>query len=196
MLPRYGIDAGDGPIDFATAFARQAPVWMEIGFGNGAALVNMATQHPEIDFVGVEVHPPGVGRLLNAIDEAGLSNVRVIQTDASEVLHTRIGDESLARVLVFFPDPWPKKRHHKRRIIQPPFVREVARTLERGGILHLATDWEDYAWHMREVLDDSDEFENTCNGWARRPDYRPRTRFEQRGEDKGHTVHDLMYRRV
>ncbi|MDZ7829044.1 MAG: tRNA (guanosine(46)-N7)-methyltransferase TrmB [Halofilum sp. (in: g-proteobacteria)] len=195
LLPRYGIEPGDGPLDLGACFGRKAPVWLEIGFGNGEALHYMATQHPEIDFLGVEVHRPGIGRLLRAIDDEGLTNVRVFRGDAVELLRDHIGDCTLSRVLLFFPDPWPKKRHHKRRIVQPAFVREIARVLEPGGILHLATDWEDYAWHMREVLDASPEFSNTADGWADRPEYRPRTHFEQRGERKGHRVHDLLYRR-
>lgn len=193
LLPRYGIDSGDGTIDFAAVFGREAPVWLEIGFGNGDALRYMAARHPEIDFVGIEVHRPGVGRLLRAIDDEGLTNVRVIRADAAEVLRDNMRDGSLARVLIFFPDPWPKKRHHKRRLVQPPFVREIARVLEPGGILHLATDWQDYAGHMQAVLDAEGRFANATDAHA---DYRPLTRFEQRGEDKGHKVYDLLYRRT
>ena len=195
LLPRYGIQL-QGTLDFETIFGRSAPLWLEIGFGNGEALRYMANAHPEVDFVGIEVHRPGVGRLLRAIDDDGITNVRVIQGDASEVLREHIAAATLARVLMFFPDPWPKKRHHKRRLVQPAFAREVARTLQPGGIVHLATDWKEYAWHMREVLDAASELENTARGWAERPEYRPRTRFEERGEDRGHAVYDLLYRRV
>jgi len=196
LLPRYGIEVGDGALDFHAVFGRDAPVWLEIGFGNGEALHRMAREHPDVDFVGVEVHRPGIGRLLRSVEEDGLANVRVFRGDATELLRDRVGEAALSRVLAFFPDPWPKKRHHKRRIVQPAFVDEIARVLEPGGILHLATDWEDYAWHMREVLDASADFENTTVGWADRPEYRPRTHFEQRGERKGHDVHDLIYRRL
>ena len=198
LWPRWGVDrprAGE-QLDFARLFGRTAPVWLEIGFGNGDALRHMAQRHPEIDFVGIEVHRPGVGRLLNALEAEGIANVRVICDDAAEILREHIADGSLARLLVFFPDPWPKKRHHKRRLVQPAFADTAARVLERGGVLHLATDWEDYAWHMRAVLDAHTAFANSTGGWAECPDYRPQTRFETRGERKGHAVHDLLYRRL
>lgn len=194
LMPHYGIDPDAGPFDFRTLFGRHAPVWLEIGFGNGEALHHMAATHPDIDFVGVEVHRPGIGRLLRAIDDDELANVRVFRGDAAELLRDRVGDGSLSRVLLFFPDPWPKKRHHKRRIVQPAFIREVARVLVPGGVFHLATDWADYARYMHEVLDAADAFEHTSNDDSERPDYRPRTHFEQRGERKGHEVHDLLYR--
>lgn len=196
LLPRYAIEPGPGPLDPASLFGRQAPVWLEIGFGNGDALQHMAAAHPEIDFIGAEVHRPGVGRLLRAIDTKGLTNIRIFNGDATELLHTRVTDGALSRVLLFFPDPWPKKRHHKRRIVQPDFVREIARVLEPGGVFHLATDWEDYAEHMQAVVDAAPEFERLDNDCAQRPACRPRTHFEQRGERKGHRVHDLLYRRV
>jgi tRNA (guanine-N7-)-methyltransferase len=196
LLPRYGVEPGAGRLDFAEIFGREAPVWLEIGFGNGDALHHMAARHPEINFVGVEVHRPGVGQLLRAIDDDGLTNVRVYRGDAAELLRDHVGDSTLSRLLLFFPDPWPKKRHHKRRIVQSPFVREVARALEPGGIFHLATDWVDYARHMREVLDAASAFDRANDDAGGRPDYRPRTHFEQRGERKGHEVHDLLYRRV
>ncbi len=194
--PRFGIEPEGGVLDFPAIFGREAPVWLEIGFGNGEALHHMATLYPEIDFVGIEVHRPGVGRLLDAVADDGLTNVRVICADAAEVLRDNVANEALARALVFFPDPWPKKRHHKRRLIQPGFVGELARVLQPDGRLHLATDWEDYAEHMRAVLDEAPAFTNTVAGWADRPPYRPQTRFELRGERKGHTVFDLIYRRA
>lgn len=193
--PRFGLDPA-GVLDWAAIFGRQAPVWLEIGFGNGEALRHMAALHPELDFVGIEVHRPGVGRLLNGLAEDGLTNVRVIRADAAEVLRDHVAAASLARMLVFFPDPWPKKRHHKRRLIQPGFVAELARVLAPEGRLHLATDWADYAEHMQAVLDAAPTFDNTVAGWAERPSYRPQTRFELRGQNKGHEVHDLIYRRV
>jgi len=196
LEPRYGIEPGDGPLDFGALFGREAPVWLEIGFGNGDALQHMARQHPEVDFLGVEVHRPGVGRLLRAIDDEGLTNVRVFRGDATELLCDHLGNRSLARVLLFFPDPWPKKRHHKRRIVQPAFIGEVGRCLEPGGLFHLATDWDDYARHMREVLDESSAFVNAAGDDADPRACRPHTRFEQRGERRGHEVHDLLYRRI
>lgn len=196
LLPQYGIEPGNEPLDFSAIFGRDAPVWLEIGFGNGDALRHMAARHPEVGFVGIEVHRPGVGHLLRAIDEEGLTNVRVIRADATEVLRERIGDGALDRVLIFFPDPWPKKRHHKRRLIQPAFVRELARILRPGGVLHLATDWADYAEHMREALATDADFTLADAGATERPECRPHTRFEQRGVRKGHEVHDLLYRRT
>lgn len=195
LWPRYGVEPS-GTLDLRALFGRAAPVWLEIGFGNGDALRHMARIHPGVDFLGVEMHHPGVGRLLNGLAADGLDNVRVIQADAGELLRDHVGDGALARVLLLFPDPWPKKRHHKRRLVQPPFVAELARVLAPGGVLHLATDWDDYAAHVRAVLADSPAFEAAGGGPGRRPPYRPRTRFEARGEERGHTVHDLLYRRL
>ena len=196
LWPRYGVDAS-AAIEPHRLFGREAPVWLEIGFGNGEALRHMARLRPDVDFLGIEVHRPGVGHLLNALAADGLDNVRVINADAAEVVRERLPAAILDRVLVFFPDPWPKKRHHKRRLIQPIFADAIARVLAPGGHLHLATDWADYAEHMRAVLDPHAAFVNTAGeqGWAERPDYRPATRFEQRGTRKGHSVHDLLYRR-
>lgn len=190
LWPRYGVEPA-GVLDPHALFGREAPVWLEIGFGNGDGLREMARAHPEVDFVGIEMHLPGVGRLLNGLAADGLDNVRVIRADAADVLRDHVADGALARVLIFFPDPWPKKRHHKRRLIQPPFVAELARVLAPAGVLHVATDWDDYAAHVRAVLGDSPAF-----AAAGEPGRRPRTRFEARGEDRGHTVHDLVYRRV
>lgn len=197
LWPRYGLDrpAEGGRIDFAAAFGRSAPVWLEIGFGNGDALRHVAARHPGVNCVGIEVHRPGVGHLLRGLADDGLENVRVLRADAAEVLRHHVADGALARVLVFFPDPWPKKRHHKRRLVQPGFAAEVARVLAPGGIVHLATDWDDYAGHMQGVLDTEPALESTAGGRAERPGYRPRTRFEARGERKGHGVSDLIYRR-
>jgi tRNA (guanine-N7-)-methyltransferase len=194
LWPRYGVAPTD-ILDLAALFGRTAPVWLEIGFGHGEALRHMAARHPEIDFLGLEVHRPGVGHLLNGLEADGLTNVRVLRADAAEVLQACMPAAGLARVLVFFPDPWPKKRHHKRRLIQPGFADALAAVLAPGGHLHLATDWGDYAEHMRAVLDPHAAFINTAEGWAERPAYRPETRFEQRGTDKGHAVYDLLYRR-
>ncbi len=195
LWPRYGLDP-DSRIDGAALFGREAPLWLEIGFGNGEALHHMAALHPEVDFLGIEVHRPGIGHLLRSLDEDGIDNVRVMRADAAEVVRERMPTGSLERVLVFFPDPWPKKRHHKRRLIQPAFADALARVLRPGGHLHLATDWADYAEHMRAVLDPHPGFVDTVGGRAGRPVYRPPTRFEARGARKGHAVHDLIYRRA
>lgn len=195
LWPKYGIEFKAEPLDFNAAFANAAPVMLEIGFGAGEALLSFAQAHPELNCVGVEVHPPGVGHLLLGIEQAQLSNVRVIMHDAVEVLERQIAPESVSRVHVFFPDPWPKKRHHKRRLIQPEFVALLARVLAPNGTLRLATDWEHYAHHMREVLDASDQFINRADasGFVARPDDRPLTRFEKRGQRLGHGVWDLEY---
>lgn len=195
LLPRYGIAADAGVLDFNALFGRAAPVWLEIGFGNGDALRHMAALYPDVNFVGIEVHRPGVGHLLNGLEADGLDNVRVICADAAEVLRERVADGALSRLLVFFPDPWPKKRHHKRRLVQPDFADTAARVLERGGILHLATDWQEYAEHMCEVLDPHPHLRRLGEGREERPDYRPPTRFETRGRARGHAVCDLLYER-
>lgn len=196
LLPRYGL-APDAPLDLEAVFGRNAPCTLEIGFGNGDSLAAMAAATPEQDFIGIEVHRPGVGHLLRLIAERELTNVRVICADAVEVLRTAIPDAGLARVLLFFPDPWPKKKHHKRRILQPDFVALVARKLAPGGIFHLATDWEDYARQMLEVMEASPDFGNQAGPgrFAERPADRPLTRFEQRGQRLGHGVWDLLYHR-
>lgn len=197
LWPQYGLEAGPEPLDFAALFGRNAPCVLEIGFGNGESLAAMAQAHPERDYLGIEVHRPGVGRLLNLIEQAGLNNVRVLCADAVDVLTRQIPAASLDRVQIFFPDPWHKKRHHKRRLIQPGFVQLLAARLRTDGILHLATDWEEYAQHMLDVLDDSSDFANADpqGGFAPRPDDRPLTKFERRGENLGHGVWDLLYRR-
>lgn len=197
LWPRYGIDAGTEPLDLDAAFGRTALRVLEIGFGNGESLAAMAQAYPERDYLGIEVHRPGVGRLLNLVEDAGLPNVRVLCADAVDVLTQQIPDASLDRVQIFFPDPWHKKRHHKRRLIQPAFVQLLATKLKPDGILHLATDWEDYAQHMLAVLEDSPAFSNTApqDDFAPRPEDRPLTKFEQRGEKLGHGVWDLLYRR-
>jgi len=197
LWPLYGIAPSAEPLDFATIFGREAPTMLEIGFGAGEALLSFAQAHPDMNCVGIEVHPPGVGHLLLGVHAAAISNVRVIMQDAVEVLERNISPGSISLIHIFFPDPWPKKRHHKRRLIQPHFAPLLARALEPGGTLRLATDWEHYAFHMREVLDASPEFENKggSDGFAPRPDARPLTRFERRGQRLGHAVWDLEYAR-
>jgi tRNA (guanine-N7-)-methyltransferase len=169
---------------------------LEIGFGMGDATAAIAQALPGTDFIGVEVHPPGVGALLQRIEQHGLGNVRIVQHDAVEVVERMIAPASLAGVHVFFPDPWHKKRHHKRRLIQPPFVALLASRLAPGGYLHCATDWQPYAEQMLEVLGAEPLLRNSAAGYAERPAYRPPTKFEQRGLKLGHGVWDLVFRRV
>lgn len=197
LFPIYGIENENELIDLKNEFKRDAPKILEIGFGNGHSLAQMAKEHPENDYLGIEVHRPGVGSLLLLAEEFGLSNIRILCDDAVDVLRYRIPDQSLQRVQIFFPDPWHKKRHHKRRIIQPEFITLLAKKLIPGGVLHMATDWQDYAMHMLEVLKASPDFENTSQtgNFIDRPDYRPLTRFEQRGHRLGHQVWDLIFRR-
>ena len=197
LWPVYGIDNGNTLIKLNKEFNRDALKVLEIGFGNGHSLVQMAVDFPENDYLGIEVHRPGVGSLLLLLREKKLNNVRVMCDDAVDILKHRIEDHSLDRIQIFFPDPWHKKRHHKRRIIQMDFIALIARKLKPGGILHMATDWENYAHHMTEVMKQMLEFENTCkNGdYVERPVYRPLTKFEQRGQRLGHQVWDLVYSR-
>jgi len=195
LLPRYAVPDGDHPIDFPALFGRTAPVVLEIGFGMGLTTAEIAAARPDTDFLGVEVYTPGVGSLLRQLELRGLANVRVIQQDAVEVLRERIAPGSLAGIHVYFPDPWPKKRHHKRRLIQPAFVARLAERLAPGGYLHCATDWSDYAEQMLAVLSAEPRLANTAGGYAPRPDWRPPTRFEQRGLRLGHGVWDLMFER-
>jgi len=196
--PRYGLPHDQGVLDLDGAFGRSAPRVLEIGFGMGDALAEMAAAHPEQDYLGVEVHRPGVGSLLLKLDDLGLSNVRVLCADAVQVLKGCLADHALDAVHIFFPDPWPKKRHHKRRLVQPAFVELVRRKLKPGGRLHLATDWEDYAQHMLEVLETTAGLRNAAGpgGFAPRPDYRPLTKFERRGQRLGHGVWDLIFEYV
>ncbi len=198
LWDHYGIASCDSPLDLDAVFGRRAPRTLEIGFGNGTALATMASAHPERDYLGIEVHRPGVGALLLALEKAGLENVRVINSDAVAVLRTSIADASLAAVHVYFPDPWPKLRHHKRRLIQAPFAELIARKLCVGAYLHMATDWEDYAQYMLEVMEVAPGFSNSCGAgqFSPRPDERPLTRFEQRGQRLGHRVWDLFYIRT
>jgi tRNA (guanine-N7-)-methyltransferase len=198
LLPKYGIPDGDDLIDPAVLFGRIAPMHLEIGFGNGDALAAMARAHPDINFLGIDVHRPGVGALLQRLESEEISNVRVIAADAVEVLNRRIPDQSLDAVYLFFPDPWPKLRHHKRRLVQSGFAALLRHKLRVGGFWHLATDWEDYARHMLTVLSDADGFENVAGPgqFSPRPESRPLTRFERRGQKLGHGVWDLVFRRI
>ncbi|MCU0810153.1 MAG: tRNA (guanosine(46)-N7)-methyltransferase TrmB [Thiobacillaceae bacterium] len=193
--PRYLLPYQASLVDLDAVYGRSAAKILEIGFGMGEGLAEMAAAHRENDYLGVEVHTPGVGALLKQLGERGLDNVRVIQHDAVEVLTHMLAPGSLAGVHVFFPDPWHKKRHNKRRLIQPPFVRLLAGRIAPGGYLHLATDWEDYALQMLEVLSAEPELANTTEGFSARPDTRPLTKFEQRGIRLGHGVWDLVFRK-
>ncbi len=196
LWPRYGIELGTQPLDFDTVFGRRAPRVVEIGFGNGEHLAALAARHPERDFLGIEVHPPGIGRLLLALAASDLRNVRVSGHDAVEVFETQIPSQSLDEVQILFPDPWPKKRHHKRRLIQPPFVDCLARRLKPGGLVRLATDWQPYAEQMRQVLGACALLESLApGGFVERSSDRAPTRFERRGERLGHEIWELAYRR-
>lgn len=192
---RFGLSLEDGVLNPEAVFARRAPLVIEIGFGMGQSLVEMAKQAPENDFIGIEVHKPGVGKLLHSVNLEGLENVRVYCHDAVEVLRDCVTDASVDRFQIYFPDPWHKKRHHKRRLIQPPLVALLVQKLVPGGTLHLATDWEHYAEQMLEVLSDNVDLINTAGPgqFAPRPDYRPVTKFEQRGQRLGHGVWDLLF---
>ncbi len=193
----YGIDYSGETRDFAKLFGRDAPLIVEIGFGNGEQLLHASSAEPDANFIGIEVHTPGVGRLMNGLASLALRNARIYAHDAVDVLRDEIAPDSLAEVRIYFPDPWPKARHNKRRLIQPDLVALIASRLQRGGLLHLATDWEAYAEHMREVLEASAYFENVeAPGAAvQRPAWRIQTHFEQRGRKLGHGVWDFIYRR-
>ncbi len=195
LLPRFGIAYAAQPLDLELAFGRAAPKILEIGFGMGESTATIAQAHPGNDYLALEVHTPGVGNLLKLIDAQQIANLRIIQHDAVEVLREMIGDASLSGVHIFFPDPWHKARHNKRRLIQAPFVAQLARKLRPGGYLHVATDWQDYAGQVLRVLSEEPLLENTAADYAPRPAYRPLTKFEQRGLRLGHGVWDLLFRR-
>lgn len=193
--PRFVLPYQAAPLDLAATFGREAPKVLEIGFGMGQATAEIARKHPEIDYLGVEVHTPGVGALLKLIGEQDLANLRLIQHDAVEVLRHMIPEAGLDGIHIFFPDPWHKKRHHKRRLIQPAFAELLASRLKTCGYLHLATDWQDYAEQMLAVLATNPHLRNSSDGYAPRPEYRPLTKFEQRGLRLGHGVWDLVFLR-
>jgi len=183
------------PIDAAALYGRHAPLVVEIGFGMGAATAQIAAAHPDVDYLGVEVHPPGIGALLARIEAMDLRNVRIVDADAVEVLEHMIAPSSLAAIHIFFPDPWPKLRHHKRRLVQPAFAALAASRLAPGGTLHCATDWLDYAGQMLVVLSAEPALVNTADGFTDRPASRPLTKFEARGLERGHGIRDLLFRR-
>ncbi|MEO5341748.1 MAG: tRNA (guanosine(46)-N7)-methyltransferase TrmB [Gammaproteobacteria bacterium SHHR-1] len=197
--PIYGLVPGPAePLDPARLFAVEQPLFLEIGFGNGEGLAELARRHPERNYLGIEVHSPGVGHLLIRAAELQLNNLRLIRQDAVEVLRDHLPANCLDGIMLFFPDPWHKKRHHKRRIVQPAFLDLCARALKPGGILHLATDWQDYAEQMLHLLQACPQLSNcqAADGFAPRPEGRPLTRFEQRGQRLGHGVWDLLFRRL
>jgi tRNA (guanine-N7-)-methyltransferase len=193
--PRFVMPYQPQAADWDAAFGRNAPRILEIGFGMGATTAEIASARPGDDFIGVEVHEPGVGALLKLIGEQALSNIRILQHDAVEVLENMIAPGSLDGVHIYFPDPWHKARHHKRRLIQPKFVAHLVSRVKPGGYLHLATDWQNYAEQMLDVLSAEPALENTAADYAPRPDYRPVTKFEKRGLRLGHGVWDLIFRR-
>jgi len=191
---KYCLDP-NADTNFSQVFGRDAPLFVEIGFGNGESLVRMAAANPDKDYMGIEVHKPGVGHLLMLLNQQGLNNVRIYCHDAIEIMEQKIADNSLAGVHLFFPDPWPKKKHHKRRIVRPGFVELLVRKLKPGGYFHAATDWKDYAEAMLAVLSESSELRNISptNDYCDSPEYRPLTKFEQRGLRLGHGVWDLIF---
>ena len=194
LLPTYGVAYGESPIDLDALFGRAAPKILEIGFGMGETTADIAAAHPQNDYLGIEVHTPGVGNLLKLIYARALTNVRIIQHDAVDVVTHMIPAASLSGIHVFFPDPWPKKRHHKRRLLQASFVHLLASRLQSGGYLHAATDWEEYAAHILAVFSAEPLLINSVENFAPRPEYRPLTKFESRGIKLGHQVRDIVFR--
>ncbi len=195
LLPKYGIPFNEYLLDLNQVFGRTAPKILEIGFGMGESTATIAQAHPENDYLGIEVHTPGVGSLLNQIEQFELTNLRIIQHDAVEVLQHMLPPACLDGIHIFFPDPWPKAKHHKRRLIQPALVARLCTHLKPGGYIHAATDWEDYAVQILHVLNQEPQLSNTTNNYAPRPNYRPLTKFEQRGLKLGHGVWDLVFQR-
>ena len=193
----FGLSLFDDQLDLRRCFRQEAPLVLEIGFGMGDSLLEMAQREPQKNFIGIEVHPPGVGSLLNKAGEAHVSNLKIFMADAIDVLDDCIPPASLERVQLYFPDPWPKKKHHKRRIVQLPFIDKIHNALQLGGVLHMATDWQPYAEYMLEMVGQHHGFSNTAGAaqFASRPEFRPLTKFEQRGERLGHGVWDLIFRK-
>jgi len=196
--PSMGLDYQSEAYNFEQVFGRQAHLVLEIGFGMGKSLVQMAKEAPEKDFIGIEVHKPGVGACLGEAETHGVKNLRLFEHDAVEILEHSVADNTLDTVQLFFPDPWHKKRHHKRRIVQPDFVQLLRRKLKPGGVFHMATDWENYAEHMLEVMSQAPGFTNLSDtaDYVPRPEHRPLTKFENRGVNLGHGVWDLMFKKV
>jgi tRNA (guanine-N7-)-methyltransferase len=197
LWPQYGLTLDQHPLRFASIFGREAPLTLEIGFGNGEALAQIAEHHPDEDFLGVEVHTPGVGHLMLRLAQQECVNVRILRTDAMELLRHHLPQACLHRVQLFFPDPWHKRRHHKRRMVQQPFADLIHRALKPGGVIHMATDWEDYARQMMALFSQHSGFRNQAGKghFSPRPQTRPMTKFEQRGQRLGHGVWDLLFER-
>ncbi|HBP30949.1 MAG: tRNA (guanosine(46)-N7)-methyltransferase TrmB [Advenella sp.] len=195
-MDKWALPYQDGLLDYDQAFGRNAPTILEIGFGMGETTQKIAQLRANENFLGVEVFNAGVGALLKRIEESGVSNIRIIQHDAVEVVQNMIAPDSLAGVHIYFPDPWPKKRHHKRRLVRPEFIALLASRIKPGGYIHCATDWEDYAGQMLEVLGGEALLRNTCTDYAPKPDYRPQTKFETRGLRLGHGIRDLVFKRI
>ena len=195
LLPRFGIEYRPQLVDLDVIFGRHAPKVLEIGFGMGETTAAIAARHPDNDYLGIEVHTPGLGSLLKAIDEQQLANVRIVQHDAVEVLQNMLAPATLDAVHVFFPDPWPKKRHHKRRLLQPAFVALLVERMKPGAYLHAATDWQEYAEYILAVLQNNPLLVNCAPAYAPRPEYRPETKFESRGLKLGHGVWDVIFKR-
>lgn len=193
LLPQYGIPFSQNLLDLNQVFGREAPKILEIGFGMGDSTATIAQTHPDNDYLAIEVHTPGVGSLLNQIEKLALTNLRIIQHDAVEVLQHMLPAESLSGIHIFFPDPWPKAKHHKRRLIQPALVTRLCEHLKPGGYIHVATDWEEYAIHILQVLQHEPRLFNSALEFAPRPEHRPLTKFEQRGLKLGHGVWDLLF---
>jgi tRNA (guanine-N7-)-methyltransferase len=193
MMPKIGIPYRAERLNLSSLFGRAAPRILEIGCGMGETTAKIAEAHPENDYLGVEVHTPGVGNLCKLVSAMGLTNIRIVQHDAVEVVRDMLPEQSLAGIHIFFPDPWPKKRHHKRRLIQPPFINLLASRLAPGGYLHCATDWEAYAEHILATLTNAPQLQNSAEGYAPRPSSRPRTKFENRGIKLGHPVWDIFF---
>ena len=195
LWSRYGIELGDQPMKMAQLFGQDTPVTLEIGFGNGDSLAEMAAAQPDHGFLGIEVHRPGIGHILQRAEQLALPNLRILREDAIEVLYRMIPEASLSRVQLFFPDPWHKRRHHKRRIVSPAFLQLIARRLQPGGYFHMATDWENYARAALTLLEQSPDFVNTSadGGFVPRPSSRPITKFERRGHRLNHGVWDLIF---
>lgn len=196
--PKMGLTCGEAVPDVRDSFPSQQPLVVEIGFGMGSSLVEMAKQASNLNFLGIEVHRPGVGAMMGLAQESELTNIKVFCEDANEVLKSHVSDASIHRLQLYFPDPWHKARHNKRRLVQPAFVQNIRPKLEVGGVFHMATDWEPYAEHMISVMESAEGFRNVSgkDQYAQRPDYRPITKFEKRGQKLGHGVWDLLFERV
>ena len=196
LLPKYGVPYTKGLLNFEMVYGREAPRYLEIGSGMGETTVSIARSHPQNDYLAIEVYTPGIGSLLKQIEEFKLTNLRIVQHDAVEVVNNMFPQEYLDGIHIFFPDPWPKLRHHKRRLIQPEFISLLCKHLKPGGYIHVATDWNNYADQILEVMSNELSLTNTARDFVQRPEYRPLTKFEQRGLRLGHKVWDLVFKKI